>query len=197
MERREIAEVTLRALVEDGRIQPHRVELEYTKAVAGANQRNIDAGIDAITAVGMRGVDQELIATLGRLRLRSSYGQNVLAHLVEAANMAAALAELVGADVEVSRRAAFLHDLGKAYTGEREGTHAAIGAELAKAHGESDDVAHAIAAHHDEVAPQSIEAVIVQIADAASAARPGARRESRRTSSAWNRLKNSLPSTWG
>ena len=177
VERREIAEVTLRALVEDGRIQPHRVELEYTKAVAGANQRNIDAGIDAITAVGMRGVDQELIATLGRLRLRSSYGQNVLAHLVEAANMAAALAELVGADVEVSRRAAFLHDLGKAYTGEREGTHAAIGAELAKAHGESDDVVHAIAAHHDEVAPQSIEAVIVQIADAASAARPGARRE--------------------
>jgi len=177
VERREIAEVTLRALVEDGRIQPHRVELEYTKAVAGAHQRSIDAGIDAITAVGMRGVDQELIATLGRLRLRSSYGQNVLAHLVESANIAAALAELVGADVEVARRAAFLHDLGKAFTGEREGTHAAIGAELAKQHGEEDAVVHAIAAHHDEVAPQSVEAVIVQIADAVSASRPGARRE--------------------
>ena len=177
VERREIAEVTLRALVEDGRIQPHRVELEYTKAIAGAAQRNIDAGLDALTAAGMRGVDQELLGILGKLRLRSSYGQNVLAHLVESANIAATLATLVGADVEVARRAAFLHDIGKAYTGERVGTHAGIGAELAGAHGESSEVVHAIAAHHDEVAPQSVEAVIVQIADAASAARPGARRE--------------------
>lgn len=177
VERREIAEVTLRALVEDGRIQPHRVELEYAKAVSGAHQRNIDAGLDAITAVGIRGVDQELIETLGRLRMRSSYGQNVLAHLVEAAQVAEALAELVGADVEVATRAAFLHDLGKAFTGERDGTHAAIGAELAKAHGEDDAVVHAIAAHHDEVPPASVEAVIVQIADAVSASRPGARRE--------------------
>jgi len=177
VERREIAEVTLRALVEDGRIQPHRVELEYAKAVAGAHQRNIDAGLDAITAVGIRGVDQELIETLGRLRMRSSYGQNVLAHLVEAAQVAESLAELVGADVEVATRAAFLHDLGKAFTGERDGTHAAIGAELAKAHGEDDAVVHAIAAHHDEVPPATVEAVIVQIADAVSASRPGARRE--------------------
>ncbi len=177
VERREIAEVTLRALVEDGRIQPHRVELEYAKAVAAAQQRHMDAGLDAITAAGMRGVDQELIAILGRLRLRSSYGQNVLAHLVESANLAAALAELVGADVDVARRAAFFHDIGKAFTGEREGTHAAIGAEIAKAHGEEDAVVHAIAAHHDEVKPESVEAVIVQIADAVSAARPGARRE--------------------
>jgi ribonuclease Y len=177
VERREIAEVTLRALVEDGRIQPHRVELEYAKAVSGTHQRHVDAGLDAITAVGTRGVDQELIATLGRLRLRSSYGQNVLAHLVESANIAAALAELVGADVEVARRAAFLHDVGKAFTGEREGTHAAIGAEIAKAHGEDAAVVHAIAAHHDEVKPETVEAVIVQIADAVSAARPGARRE--------------------
>ena len=177
VERREVAEVTLRALVEDGRIQPHRVELEYAKAVAGAHQRHIDAGLDAITAVGIRGVDQELIETLGRLRLRSSYGQNVLAHLVESATVAAALAELVGADVEVARRAAFFHDLGKAFTGEREGTHAAIGAELARAHGEEEPVVHAIAAHHDEVPPQTVEAVIVQLADAVSASRPGARRE--------------------
>ena len=177
VERREVAEVTLRALVEDGRIQPHRVELEYAKAIAGAHQRNMDAGLDALEAVGMRGVDQELIATLGRLRLRSSYGQNVLAHLVESAGIAAELAKLVGANVEIARRAAFLHDLGKAFTGEREGTHAAIGAELARVHGEEEAVAHAIAAHHDEVAPQSVEAVIVQVADAVSAARPGARRE--------------------
>ena len=177
VERREVAEVTLRALVEDGRIQPHRVELEYAKAIAGAHQRHLDAGLDAITHVDIRGVDQEIIETLGRLRLRSSYGQNVLAHLVESAQIAGSLAELLGADVEVSRRAAFLHDLGKAFAGEREGTHAAIGAALAKAHGESDAVVHAIAAHHDEVPPQSVEAVIVQIADAVSAARPGARRE--------------------
>jgi ribonucrease Y len=177
VERREVAEVTLRALVEDGRIQPHRVEFEYAKAIAGASQRHLDAGLDALTAVGIRGVDQELISTLGRLRLRSSYGQNVLAHLVESASIAAALAELVGADVDVARRAAFLHDLGKAFTGEKEGTHAAIGAELARAHGEDEAVAHAIEAHHDEVTPQTIEAVIVQVADAVSAARPGARRE--------------------
>jgi len=177
VERREVAEVTLRALVEDGRIQPHRVELEYAKAVAGAHQRNIDAGLDAITAVGIRGVDEEVLETLGRLRLRSSYGQNVLAHLVESATVASALAELVGADVEVAKRAAFLHDIGKAFTGEREGTHAAIGAELARAHGEEEPVVHAIAAHHDEVPPASVEAVIVQLADAVSASRPGARRE--------------------
>lgn len=177
VERREVAEVTLRALVEDGRIQPHRVELEYAKAIAGAGQRSLDAGLDALTAVGIRGVDQELISTLGRLRLRSSYGQNVLAHLVESASIAASIAELIGADVEVARRAAFLHDLGKAFTGEREGTHAAIGAELAREHGEDDAVVHAIAAHHDEVRPETIEAVIVQVADAVSASRPGARRE--------------------
>ncbi len=93
VERREIAEVTLRALVEDGRIQPNRIELEYTKALAGSQQRHVDAGLDALTAAGMRGVDQELLAILGKLRLRSSYGQNVLAHLVESANIAAALAD--------------------------------------------------------------------------------------------------------
>jgi ribonuclease Y len=177
VERRENAEVTLRALVEDGRIQPHRVELEYAKAVAGSHQRHLDAGLDALAAAGIRGVDQELIVTLGKLRLRSSYGQNVLAHLVESAGIAASLAGLVGADSEIARRAAFLHDLGKAFTGEREGTHAAIGAELARAHGEEEAVVHAIAAHHDEVAPETVEAVIVQVADAVSAARPGARRE--------------------
>jgi ribonuclease Y len=111
------------------------------------------------------------------LRLRSSYGQNVLAHLVESAQVAETLATLIGADVEVARRAAFLHDIGKAFTGEKEGTHAVIGAELARSHGEDEAVVHAIAAHHDEVAPNSVEAVLVQVADAVSASRPGARRE--------------------
>jgi len=177
VERREVAEVTLRALVEDGRIQPHRVELEYAKAIAGAHQRHIDAGLDAMDAVGIRGVDQETLELLGRLRLRSSYGQAVLAHLVESGTIAADIASQLGADVDVARRAAFLHDIGKAFTGEREGTHAAIGAEYAREHGESAAVVHAIAAHHEEVPAESVEDVIVQIADALSAARPGARRE--------------------
>lgn len=177
VERREIAEVTLAALVEDGRIQPQRVEAAYARAVAGAAQRHRDAGLDALEAAGVTGVPQEVIDTLGLLRLRSSYGQNVLAHLVETSQIAADIALAVGADVETTRRGAFLHDLGKAYSHERQGTHAAIGAEIAARAGESATVVNAIAAHHDEVEPASIEAVIVQVADAVSASRPGARRE--------------------
>ncbi|WP_062207977.1 ribonuclease Y [Demequina oxidasica] len=177
VERREIAEVTLAALVEDGRIQPQRVEAAYARAVAGAAQRHRDAGLDALEAAKVKGVPQEIVDTLGLLRLRSSYGQNVLAHLVETAQIAADIAVAVGADVETTRRGAFLHDLGKAYSHEREGTHAAIGAEIAERAGETDTVVNAIAAHHDEVEPASIEAIIVQVADAISASRPGARRE--------------------
>jgi len=177
VERREIAAVTLEALVEDGRIQPHRVELAYSKAVAAAPQRHIEAGLDAITEAGVKGINQELIEALGRLRLRSSYGQNVLAHLVESSRIAADIAELIGANVDIARRGAFLHDIGKLYTGEREGTHAAIGAQLAARFGESTAVVNCIAAHHDEVPPASVEAAIVQVADAVSASRPGARRE--------------------
>lgn len=177
VERREIAEVTLAALVEDGRIQPQRVEAAYARAVAGAFQRHRDAGLDALEEAGVKGVPQEIVDTLGLLRLRSSYGQNVLAHLVETSQIAADIARAVGADVETARRAAFLHDLGKAYSHEREGTHAAIGAQIATGAGESAAVVNAIAAHHDEVEPASVEAVIVQVADAISASRPGARRE--------------------
>ncbi|WP_430867046.1 ribonuclease Y [Demequina aurantiaca] len=176
VERREIAAVTLAALVEDGRIQPQRVEAAYARAVAGAAQRHRDAGLDALEAAGVSGVPQEIIDTLGVLRLRSSYGQNVLAHLVETSQIAADIALAVGADVETTRRGAFLHDLGKAYSHEREGTHAAIGAEIALRAGESENVVNAIASHHDEVPPASIEAIIVQVADAISASRPGARR---------------------
>ncbi len=177
VERREIAEVTLRDLIDDGRIQPQRVEAAYARAVTGAEQRHFDAGLDAIDAAGVSGVPQELIEVLGRLRLRSSYGQNVLSHLVESAQIAADIATSLGADVELARRSAFLHDVGKAFTHEREGTHAAIGAALVREHGECDEVVNAVAAHHDEVAQETLEAVIVQVADAVSASRPGARRE--------------------
>jgi ribonuclease Y len=177
IERREIAEVTLRSLVADGRIQPPRIEAAYAVAVASAPERATAAGLDAAEQAAVGGLSPETIETLGRLRLRTSYGQNVLAHLVECAGLAGAIADEIGADSEVSRRAAFLHDLGKAFSGEREGTHAAVGAALAAKSGESDAVVNAIAAHHDEVPMESLEAVIVQIADSLSAARPGARRE--------------------
>ena len=177
VERREVAEVTLRDLIEDGRIQPQRVEAAYARAVADTEQRHRDAGLDAIEAAGVRGVPQEMIEVLGRLRLRSSYGQNVLAHLTETAQIAAHIATELGADVELARRGAFLHDIGKAFTHEREGTHATLGAAFATEHGEAREVVNAIAAHHDEVPQETLEAVIVQVADALSAARPGARRE--------------------
>ncbi|MFN3865307.1 MAG: ribonuclease Y [Demequina sp.] len=177
VERRELAEVTLRDLIEDGRIQPQRVEAAYARAVADTEQRHLDAGLDAIDAAGVRGIPHEMVGVLGRLRLRSSYGQNVLAHLVESAQVAADIATSLGADVELARRSAFLHDIGKAFTHEREGTHAAIGAALAAEHGEPEALVNAIAAHHDEVPQTTLEAVIVQVADAVSASRPGARRE--------------------
>ena len=177
VERREIAEVALRALVADGRIQPPRIEAAHAEAVATAPERATAAGLDAAEAAKVGGLSAPLIDTLGRLRLRTSYGQNVLAHLVECSGLAATIAAEIGADVETARRAAFLHDLGKALSQEREGTHAAIGAALAAESGESELVVNAIAAHHDEVAMESLEAVIVQIADALSATRPGARRD--------------------
>ncbi len=177
VERREVAEATLAALVADGRIQPHRIEAAYAAALEASPERNRAAGLDAAEKAGVSGIDEDVIEILGRLRLRSSYGQNVLGHLVECAHLAATIAEEVGADAEVARRAAFLHDLGKAFGPEREGTHAVIGGEIAAAHGESAAVVNAIAAHHNEIPLESLEAVIVQVADAVSASRPGARRE--------------------
>ncbi|MCU1432056.1 MAG: rny [Actinotalea sp.] len=176
-ERREVAAVALEALIADGRIHPQRIEIAYTQALEGAQERSIAAGHEAAERAGVRGLHPELIETLGRLRLRTSYGQNVLSHLVESAHLAAVMAAEVGADVEVARRAALLHDVGKALTAELGGTHAMVGADLARRLGESAVVVNAIAAHHDEVPLESIEAVLVQAADACSAARPGARRE--------------------
>lgn len=176
-ERREIAAVTLEALVTDGRIHPGRVESAYADAVAGAEKRAVVAGEAAAHEAGVTDLHPDLIRTLGALRLRTSYGQNVLSHLVECAQIAALLATDLGADVAVARRAAFLHDIGKAAPAEVPGTHALIGADMARRAGESEAVVHAIAAHHEEVAPATVEAVLVMAADAASAARVGARRD--------------------
>jgi ribonuclease Y len=176
-ERREVAAVALEALIADGRIHPQRIEMAYAEALAGAQERAVAAGHEAADRARVPGLPAEIIETLGRLRLRVSYGQNVLEHLVECAHLAAAMAAELGADVEVARRAAFLHDIGKALTADRPGTHAALGAELLLRFGESEVVVNAVAAHHDDVRLESVEAVIVQAADACSAARPGARRE--------------------
>lgn len=176
-ERREIAQVTLEALVADGRIHPGRIEAAYADAVAGAEKRARLAGEAAAHDAGVGGLHPDLVRTLGLLRLRTSYGQNVLAHLVESAQLAALFATELGADVVVARRAAFLHDIGKAASADIPGTHALIGAELARRAGESEAVVHAIAAHHEEVPVESVEAILVMAADAASAARPGARRD--------------------
>ena len=177
VERREVAAVALESLIADGRIHPQRIEIAYAEALAGAQERAVEAGHEAAERAGVRGLHPEIIETLGRLRLRTSYGQNVLAHLVECAHLAAAMAAEIGADVTVARRSAFLHDIGKALTAELGGTHALVGADLARRHGESPVVVNAIAAHHDEVPLESVEAVLVQAADTCSAARPGARRE--------------------
>jgi len=176
-ERREVAQVTLEALVADGRIHPQRIEEAYAEALAGADERAVAAGHAAVERAGVEGLHPVLVRTLGRLRLRTSYGQNVLDHLVESALLAGAVAAEIGADVARARRAALLHDIGKALTNEIPGTHASVGADLARRHGEDEVVVNAIAAHHDEVPLETVEAVVVQVADAISAARPGARRQ--------------------
>ncbi|MCV2393465.1 ribonuclease Y [Actinotalea sp. M2MS4P-6] len=176
-ERREVAAVALGALIADGRIHPQRIEIAHAEALEGAAERTRAAGHDAAERAGVRGLHPEVVETLGKLRLRTSYGQNVLEHLVECAQAAGVLAAELGADADLARRAAFLHDVGKALTAELGGTHASVGAALLERCGESDLVVNAVAAHHDEVPKQSVEAVLVQVADALSASRPGARRE--------------------
>lgn len=177
VERREVAEAALRALIDDGRIQPQRVEAAYAKALADAPRRSMNAALEAVEQAGLAGVPEGILELIGALRIRTSYNQNVLAHLVECANLAAEIAAMVGANVELARRAAFLHDIGKALTGNHDGTHAQLGARAAREAGESPEVVNAIEAHHDEVPQETIEAVIVQVADAVSASRPGARRD--------------------
>lgn len=176
-ERREVAAVALEALVADGRIHPGRIETAYEEALAGAEKRGLLAGEAAAHDAGVGTLHPDLVHALGRLRLRTSFGQNVLAHSVECAQIAAMIAADVGADVAVARRGALLHDIGKAASAETPGTHALIGADLARRAGESEAVVHAIAAHHEEVPVETVEAFLVMAADAASAARAGARRD--------------------
>ncbi len=176
--RREIARLTLEKLIADGRIHPALCEEMYEQAKEEVEARIVEDGERAALEAKVHGLDPELLKLLGRLRYRTSYGQNVLDHLVECANFAAMLAAELGASVETTRRAALLHDIGKAVSHEVEGTHAEVGAKLARRHGEQEAVTHAMEAHHNEVEPRTVEAVIVQAADAASGARPGARGES-------------------
>ncbi len=176
--RREVGRLTLQALIDDGRIHPHRIEEAYERAkdeVAALCRR---AAEDAMLEVGISDLHPELVLLLGRLKYRTSYGQNVLGHLVETSHIARAMAAELGVDPVPVARGAFLHDIGKALTHEVQGSHAIIGADLARRYGESEDVAHSIEAHHDEVPPGTVEAVLTQAADACSGGRPGARRES-------------------
>jgi ribonuclease Y len=176
--RREIARMTLEKLLADGRIHPARIEEAYYQAKSELEAHLVEAGEDAAYECGVQSLDGEIIRTLGRLKYRTSYGQNVLAHSVETAQLAAMMAQELGASPKTAARAALLHDIGKAVSHEVEGPHALVGGDMARRHGESEAVAHAMEAHHNEVEPQTIEAVIVQAADALSGARPGARGES-------------------
>jgi ribonuclease Y len=176
--RREIARMTLEKLLQDGRIHPARIEETYYQAKSELDGHIVELGEAAVFEADVHGLDPELVKILGRLRFRTSYGQNVLAHSVECAQLAAMMAHELGASPKTARRAALLHDIGKAVSHEIEGPHALVGGDLVRRHGEPEAVAHAMEAHHNEVEPQTVEAVIVQAADALSGARPGARGES-------------------
>lgn len=175
--RREIGRVTMENLVADGRIHPARIEEMFGKAEAFVNQRVQEAGEQATFDTGIHDLHPELVRTLGRLRYRTSYGQNVLNHSLEVAYLSGVMASELGLDPIPAKRAGLLHDLGKAVDHEVEGSHAVIGADLARRFGERPEIVHAIEAHHNDVEPSSVLAVLVQAADAVSAARPGARKE--------------------
>ena len=179
--RREVARLTLTRLVADGRIHPARVEKEVKKAQQEVDQTMWEAGEQALYDTGLQGLHQEVIKLLGRLRFRTSYGQNQLFHAVETSHLAGILAAELGADVRTAKLGGLLHDLGKAVTHEVEGPHALVGADIARRFGVSPIVVNIIASHHHEVEPESLEAVIVEAADAVSGARPGARREALET----------------
>ena len=176
--RREVARLTLEKLIADGRIHPARIEEMADKVRREVNASIKEAGEDAVFQVGVHGLHPELVKILGRLKYRTSYGQNVLKHSVEVALLASLMAQELGIDPKVAKRAGLLHDIGKAIDHEVEGTHVQIGVDLCKRYKESGEVIHAVAAHHNDIDPETMEAVLVQAADAISSARPGARRES-------------------
>ena len=175
--RRETARVTLENLITDGRIHPARIEQMYDKASSYINEQIKQKGEQATFESGVAGLNSELVKVLGRLNFRTSYGQNVLQHSIEVANIAGIMAAELGINQKKSKRAGLLHDIGKAIDHEVEGPHAIIGSDLAKRLGEPNDIIHAIEAHHNDKEPQTVMAVLVQAADAISGARPGARRE--------------------
>ncbi len=175
--RREIARLTLTKLVADGRIHPAKIEEAYSKAKEEVDQEMQEAGEQATFDTGIHGLAPEIVKLLGRLKFRTSYGQNVLQHAIEVAHLASLMATELGANPKLAKRAGLLHDLGKAVDHEVEGSHAVIGANLARRYGETDAVAHVIEAHHNDVEQQTVESVLVGAADAVSGARPGARRE--------------------
>jgi len=175
--RREIARTALEKLITDGRIHPVRIEEMVNKAREELDERMFKEGETATFDLGIMNLHPELIKTLGRLYFRTSYGQNVLKHSIEVGNLAGMLATELGANVNIAKRAGLLHDLGKALDQTQEGTHIELGVEIARRYGENEAIIHAIEAHHDDVTADTVEAVLVKIADAMSAGRPGARRD--------------------
>jgi ribonuclease Y len=175
--RREIARVSLEKLILDGRIHPARIEETVAKATSEVNTTIKETGERAVIDAGVTNVHPELVKLLGKLRYRTSFGQNVLNHSLEVCHLSGLLAAELGADVTLAKRAGLLHDIGKALDHEQEGTHIQLGVDVAKKYRESETVIHAIHAHHGEVEAKTLIACIVQAADAISAARPGARRE--------------------
>ena len=176
--RRETARLTLDKLLQDGRIHPARIEEAFHQAKSEIDQHVVEVGEQAVFEANVGSLHPELVKLLGKLRFRTSYGQNVLHHSIECARLASMLAAELGADPRTAARAALLHDIGKGVSHETEGPHALVGGEMARRYKENEGVAHAMEAHHNEVEPQTVEAVIVQIVDSLSGARPGARGES-------------------
>jgi ribonucrease Y len=176
--RREISRLSLERLIQNGRIHPARIEEVVAKVTKELDEAILEEGEKAAYELGIPGLSKDALYYMGKLKYRSSYGQNVLSHSIEVANISGIIAGELKLDVSLAKRAGLLHDIGKGSMVEGEGAHSLVGAEMAKKFGESDKCINAIAAHHNDKEPETFEAVVVQVADAISASRPGARRES-------------------